>query len=207
MKKVIWIGGSPDSGKTTVAKALVRKYQMDYYDYDLYEDKHHQLMASGSKEGEIEIPSSPEDVWLHTSKENLLSWAHQSFNGRFPYVLRDLSKYQTSSTILAEGFGLTPELVFPYLDHPKDAVWIISSEEKKREMMLKRNKMNGMFNDPEKEIQAEENMLQRDLKIGSMIKEQADELGLSVIHVDKNTSIEQVYNTVEKQFERILHCY
>jgi len=193
--------------KQQLQKVLVKKYQIGYYDYDLYEDKHHQLMAGNSKEEEIENPSSPEDLWLHTSTESLLSWAHQSFNGRFPYVLRDLSKYQTSSPILAEGFGLTPELVYPYLGHPKDAIWIISSEEKKREMMLKRNKMSGMFNDPEKEIQAEENMLQRDLKIGIMIKEQADELGLNVIHVDKNTSIEQVYKIVEKHFERILHCY
>ncbi len=39
-KKVYWIGGSPCSGKTSIASILSEKYGLFYYQADNYFDNH-----------------------------------------------------------------------------------------------------------------------------------------------------------------------
>ncbi len=40
LRHVLWIGGSPDSGKTSIASELARKYGLQVYHFDRHEMEH-----------------------------------------------------------------------------------------------------------------------------------------------------------------------
>ena len=53
----------------------------------------------------------------------------RSFQLRFPLVLLDLLALPNDKLIIAEGFGLTPQLIAPLLSTPRQAIFFIPTEE------------------------------------------------------------------------------
>lgn len=197
---LLWIGGSPDSWKSTIAKYIVKKYNLSFYDYDMQEDKHHEELSAHSIGAEEIMSSSMEDNWVHISPKEMLNRANGSFRGRFPLVIRDLSEIQSERSILAEGFGLTPQLVGPLLDNPKQAIWLVSDQDFKMTSAKKRKKLSGFFEIKEIEYIALENLNKRDMLIDAQIRAEANQLGLKVIEVNSSTPFEVIVGLVEEHF-------
>ncbi|AJS59348.1 hypothetical protein [Paenibacillus sp. IHBB 10380] len=202
---IIWIGGSPDSGKSTIAKNLLRKYDLQFYDYDLLEDQHHDELAKHSTVAGVIHSSSIENSWVNTTPELLLERANQSFKSRFPLVIRDLSTLDIHKVTLAEGFGLTPQLVSPYISNPQQAIWLVSTIEFKKTSSAKRNKLCGLFTSKEMELLAKENLLKRDMLIDAQIRDEAKSLGMTIIEVNNERTIEEISTLIELHFRATLN--
>ncbi|UNK16064.1 hypothetical protein MNQ98_16120 [Paenibacillus sp. N3/727] len=204
---ILWIGGSPDSGKSTIARYIVQKYNLSYYDYDSNENRHHEEISAHSVGAEEILSSTMEDNWVYITPDELVHRSNASFRGRFPMVVRDLSAMNVDNPILAEGFGLTPNLVAPFLGNSNQAIWFVSDEHFKMTSAKKRRKLSGEFKTIDIENVALENMHKRDMLIDAQIREEANQLGLKVIEVNSAVPFEVAVKLVEKHFDEYLTCW
>jgi hypothetical protein len=132
-----------------------------------------------------------DERWVHPRPEQLADRAWQSFSDRFPLVVEDLTalSFPEGMPILAEGFGLTPELMAPLLTDPAHAVWLIPTDEFKHASMRRRRKgeFGGSVSDPDRALH---NLLQRDRLIGEHLTTQARSRGIDVVQVDELHTID-----------------
>jgi 2-phosphoglycerate kinase len=190
---VFWIGGAPDAGKTSVARALSDKFGLSVYHYDQADLRHHERLATLSTEYSAFLASGMDERWVAPTPEELAKRAWRAFEDRFPFVMEELRARAPSpgAGILAEGFGLTPGLVAPQLSEPSHAVWLLPTEGFKQASMRRRGKgaFEGAVSDPER---AARNLFERDQILAERIRREAGALGLTIIDVDGSRSIDSL---------------
>jgi hypothetical protein len=204
---VLWIGGATDSGKTSVARALAQQYGLQAYHLDRYDRE--EPPGHWSRTDPVRHPhmhASPtrdrDWMWVHTTPEELAErwfrWAPE----RFQLVLEDLLGLPPAPPIVAEGYGLTPDLVLPLLASTSQAFWLVSTEEFKRASDARRGKQAGKdTSDPER---ARRNHVGRDLLLAQHVRRRAEALGLPVVEVDGSRSLAAIVALVEAHFAPLL---
>jgi 2-phosphoglycerate kinase len=180
---VLWIGGATDAGKTTVAVHLAMRHGWHIYHYDRYDLPHHERLAEGSERYRAFLDASLDERWLVPEPEALLERSMQSFQDRFPLVIEELHALPADNFIIAEGFGLLPELVAPLLSSPHQAIWLIPTESFKRASMARRNKPSfaAEMSDP---ARAKENLFRRDMLLVELVRRQARSEVVALLEVD-----------------------
>jgi hypothetical protein len=200
---VLWIGGATDSGKTSVARELAEKYSVQAYHYDLYDRV--ELPGHWARVDPIRHPhmdaseiTDRDRMWVDTTPEELVDGWLKTTPERFQLVLEDLLALPSEPPIVAEGYGLLPDLVLPLLTSTRKAIWLVSNEPFKRAMYDLRGK--GTFAGTRDPARARWNHIQRDLLLAGYISGRATELGLAVVEVDGTQSLEQITSLVEDHF-------
>ena len=110
MKKTYYIGGSPCSGKSTVAEILSEKYNLYYFKVDDFLEKY---IKMGAEKGyticKKQDSLSPEQIWMRDPviqcEEELLFYKEI-----IGFILNDL-KQITCKGIITEGAAYLPELM------------------------------------------------------------------------------------------------
>src|SRR5215216_3586745 len=126
---VLWIGGAPDAGKTTIARPLAARHRWRWYSCDVHTHDHiarsdpTQLPATYAK-----LDKSIDERWVHPTPEELLRSIVAINAERFPLILADLRAMPTRPLILAEGPSLHPQLVAPLLTSRHQAIWLVPTE-------------------------------------------------------------------------------
>jgi hypothetical protein len=150
---VLWIGGAPDAGKTTVARLLAARRRWQWYSCDVHTQSHlaradpAQLPATYAKLGK-----SIDERWVQPTPEELLRSIVAINDERFPLILADLRALPTRPPILAEGPSLHPQLVAPLLTSRHQAIWLVPTEEFALASAARRDKPRGrdQASDPER---------------------------------------------------------
>lgn len=190
---VLWIGGAPDSGKTSVACLLSRTYRLPTYHYDQADLRHHKRPAQTSPLYAAFLDASMDERWVRPHPAELAQRAWQTFRDRFPLVTEDLTvlTLPAGMRVIAEGFGLTPELLEPLPTSARQAIWLLPTDEFKRASMRRRGKgrFAGQVSDPRR---ATRNLLQRDRLLAEWIRAGAAARSLAVIEVDGSEAVEAV---------------
>lgn len=111
MIETYYIGGSPCSGKSTIAGMLAKKYNLKYFKVDDYLDEY---TKEGALQGrpicmkQLEMNSG--QIWMREPslqcQEELLF-----YDEIFEYILRDLKKISSNSAIITEGAAYLPVLM------------------------------------------------------------------------------------------------
>jgi hypothetical protein len=197
LKHVVWIGGATDAGKTTVAQYLAAGHHYQIYHYDQTDLPHHEHLARSLPHYRAFLEASLETRWVQSSPADLMQRAVQSFRDRFPLVVDDLLALPTMPPIVAEGFGLTPELLAPILTSPHQAVWLIPTRAFKIASMARRNKpvWRDETSDPER---AKQNLLERDILLAEHINAQARANRFEVYVVDGTESVEALAQRIAR---------
>jgi shikimate kinase len=203
LSHVLWIGGATDSGKTTVSQLVARRYELELYHYDQHDPPQIERLAQTLPRYRAFLDASLDERWVHPEPDELLQWHMQGFRDRFPLVIQDLLALPREPMVIAEGFGLTPELVFPVLSSKRQAIWLVPTEAFKRTSMERRNKpsFRDKVSDP---ARATGNVFTRDMLLAEHITAQAQARGLTVIIVDGSCSIEEIATCIEQHFEPFL---
>ena len=201
---VLWIGGATDAGKTTAAQILATRHSLQLYNYDRHDLRHHEHLAQTSPHYRDFLEASMDERWIRPTPEDLLQRALQSFRARFPLVTEDLIALSGKQTVVAEGFGLTPELLSPVLSNQRQAIWLVPTQEFKLASMTRRQKpsFKNETSDPER---ATTNLYRRDVLLAERIKVQAQSRDLRVYKVDGSLSAEAIATLIEHHFEPFLH--
>lgn len=203
LARVLWIGGATDAGKTTIAKILAERHGWHAYHYDPQSARHLDQAAETSPLIREFLDASIDGRWVHTTPEKLLHFTNCTFRERFPLVVQDLLNLPQPQLIVAEGFGLTPELVAPLLSSKRQAIWLTPTEDFKWASMTRRKKpsFQNEASDPER---ATMNLFRRDMMIAEQVKDQAKLHNLKWVEVDNGRSIEEIVTRVEVHFAPFL---
>jgi hypothetical protein len=176
LSHVLWIGGGQGSGKSTVARALARRFDLQLYVVDHCTWVHEPRMPS------TELASrSMDERWLEPSPQRMLDWFVSNSRHRFRLVLEDLAALPDSPLAVVEGPQLLPTSVAAVLRSPDQALFLLLHPDEQRARLLARPGIAGT-SDP---VQARVNATERDLMITQLIERDARELRLRAVEVDR----------------------
>lgn len=198
----LWIGGGQWAGKSTVARLLAMRYGLTAYHYDYHDARAHndRRVARRLALGEPTIDPDPDAVWVQRSPEEMAAETLAGFPVRFEWALDDLRALVSGRPVVAEGWGLRPELVAPIVDSVRRMVVLVPTREF-RERQLRALPRAAAFgrqvSDPDK---AQHNRVTRDRLVAENAAARARALGIRVIDVDGSGDAEAVTGTVADHF-------
>ena len=110
MMNIYYIGGSPCSGKSTVAELLSQKYDLYYFKVDDFLDKYTRMgAAKGYEICQKQDSMSAEQIWM---REPSLQCTEELkyYQEIFEFVLHDIKQIQRKG-IITEGAAYLPQLM------------------------------------------------------------------------------------------------
>ncbi len=191
------IGGSPCSGKSTLASLLARKYDLLHIKLDDLVDE---MMSQASVDSRpiclLRQDRNPEQIWMRNPEEMADEEWH-FYEEIFPYVKSYLIKNQ-DRPLLVEGAGLLPHLV-KELEWPASSYLCLTPTADFQKKHYKQREwvpyvLEGTTN-PE---QAFENWMQRDILFAQMVRKEAMELGYPSLIADGSQSEKQTVEEVAR---------
>ncbi len=199
---IVWIGGPPDSGKTTVATIIAERHGLQEYHFDRHEPAHFAKATAAAQPALY--AAHPERItteqrWLGSTPEVMARDTIACWSERFAMALDDLLTMPQTPGIVAEGPGLFPELIAPLIDNPQRAIWLIPSEPFKRASVVRRGKP-GNRHETSDPARATHNLTERDLLMTTHIRRAAAAHGLTIIEVDGKEGVEAIAERVGAHF-------
>ncbi|MFD8525542.1 hypothetical protein ACFV2D_37010 [Streptomyces capillispiralis] len=137
LESVMWLGGAPGVGKTTVARLLARRHGLRWYNADAHTWEHRDRAIAAGHPAAIQYEESPiPDRWSAPMEERLAMSLHHE---RGPMVQDDLRALPASPLTLAEGTPITPKVV-----GSGQALWLIPTPELQRDRLEERELLPGV---------------------------------------------------------------
>jgi hypothetical protein len=203
LAQVLWLGGAPRCGKTTLARLLAGKYDLKIYNLDWHQVREHRERLDRARhpvasrwEG-----SSIEDMWVRPGPEELFERAIAVWTEMFDLVLEDLRALPRARPILAEGPGAFPWCVAPLLSSTRQAIWLVPTAELRDAVALRRyGSAMGHFPGASDPQRAGRNLRERDLRLGQRIGEKCAELGLSWVEMNGSRDLDTSLALLEDHF-------
>ena len=202
LSNVLWIGGAPCAGKSTIAAMLGKQYDLDVYHVDEAFSRHTPHFTPSEQPCLYKWTHTPwNDLWMQ-SDEQLLEEAIGCYGEHFKLAIEDLKANPKSKGIIAEGNVFMPDRVINFLTHPNQAIWLIPT----RKFLLDtyRSRRPGMVEgilktceDPE---QAYLNWMNRDANFSEWVEQRARIAGLQVMKVSGEQSIQRIAQRVAAYF-------
>jgi hypothetical protein len=204
LRRVLWIGGAPDAGKTTVARELAQRRDLALYVLDRAEPDH---VARADPERRPEfarfLAMSMDERWVLRSPREMAEHVIATGPERLAMAIDDLLRLPDDRLIVAEGPWFFPDLLAPLLAHPRQALWLVPTAAFKRASAARRDKpaIRHQTSDPER---ATCNWLARDLYLADYVRRRATALDLPLWEVDGILSIDTMVAAVEDHFRPLL---
>ncbi|MFI7439412.1 hypothetical protein [Nonomuraea indica] len=206
LHNALWIGGGQWAGKSTVARLLAIRYELTAYHYDYHDARAHndRRIARRVRLGEPIADPEPDAVWVNTTPQEMADETLAGFPARFEWALDDLRGLVSGRPIIAEGWGLRPELVAPIIDSPCRMIVMVPSEAFRQRQLRELPRAGGLrlqVSDPER---AQENRLARDRLVADEAVRSACRLGIRVLEINGSDDAEVVADTVADHFSSYL---
>ena len=197
---IYWIGGSPWSGKSTIAGRIADKYGFTYYKCDDFTSAH-------SEKCQADVHPTMHKIKQLLLKDNFSRPVEEQladtvafYREEFAMVLADITQMDTDKPILVEGAALLPELVHQHYGDRIRGVWVIPTKEFQLEHYAKRMWIHSILKDCDDPGQCFANWMVRDSRFAEFIKGEVHARGLDLIIVDGNTAVEDTQANIEEQF-------
>ncbi|MGW5702653.1 hypothetical protein [Amycolatopsis japonica] len=202
LKQALWICGGQWAGKSTVSRLLARRHGITVYHYDFHDARAHQdrRIAHRVRNGSPVEDPDPETVWVETTPERMAADTIAGFPTRFAWALDDLRALVSGRPILAEGWGLRPELVAPLLDSPRRMIVLVPTDEFREHQLRvlpRAGAVTQRVSDPER---AQRNRIARDRLVAEDAVRSAERLGIRVLWVDGSKDAEAIADVVAGHF-------
>jgi 2-phosphoglycerate kinase len=206
LRRALWIGGGQWAGKSTVARLLAVRHRVTVYQYDYHDARGHndRRIARRVGLGEPVTGPDPDRMWVHTTPEEMAAETLAGFPDRFEWALDDLRALVSGHPIIAEGWGLRPELVAPIIDSPRRMVVMVPTPEFRRHQaraLPRAASLGPRVSDP---AGAQANRLARDRLVVEDAVRGAHRLGVRVIEVDGSRDAAAIAEVVADHFSPYL---
>ncbi|TQS45898.1 hypothetical protein [Cryptosporangium phraense] len=206
LRNALWIGGGQWAGKSTVAGILAEQYGLTHYHYDYHDARGHwdRKVARRFRRGEALAEPDPERMWIRTTVEQAVEDSLASFVERFEYVQDDLRALASPYPLIADGWGLRPELVAPITSSPRRMVVMVPTEEFRLYQMRRLPRASNIRRNVSDPDLAQHNRIARDLLIADDAVAQAKRLHIRVIEVDGSRDVHAIASLVADHFREFL---
>jgi hypothetical protein len=206
LARTLWIGGGQWAGKSTVARLLAQRHGLTAYHYDYHDARGHQdrRIARRVALGAPTADPDPDDVWVDATPDEMAAATLAGFADRFEWTLDDLRALVSGRPILAEGWGLRPQLVAPVLDSPRRMVVMVPTPEFRDQQVRelpRAGAIGARVSDP---ARAQRNRLARDRILADEAVDAANALGIRVIVVDGSRDAEAIADEVTAHFAELV---
>jgi hypothetical protein len=182
---VLWIGGAPVSGKTTVAMRLARRHGMRWYGADTRTWEHRDRAIQAGSAAAIRWEAlTPHERWETSTPAEMLELSLHRERG--PMVVEDLAALPRSPLVVADGTTLPAVAV---ADRSR-ALWLIPTPGFHRTLLDERRLERGP-----RELY---------LLLAETIEREALENDLPILRVDGTRTIDETVATVEEAFASAL---
>jgi hypothetical protein len=186
----IWIGGSPCSGKSTVAGGLASTRGWSLYTCDDHWDEHVRREPSARLSVLGRLASLPIDLRLRQPLDIQVADVIEAYREEFPLIRADLAG--TVSSTIVEGAALMPELLATIQIPTDRALWLVPTEKFQRAHYARRTWARELLDGISDADDLFEMWMRRDAAFARQITMQAEDFGYHVITVDADTSAESV---------------
>lgn len=201
LSHVLWIGGGPCAGKSTLARMLAGTYDLKVYDLDWHHMHEHGRRPGGVPPGWNDL--SMDDRWLHPSPQELAYRDLASWTRRFTFVTEDLLALPTDRRIVAEGPSAFPWSVARVIRSPRQAIFLMPTRELRIAVLARRHRdspgerFDARTSDPERGAR---NRLDRDDLMAERIVASCEELGLRYVRLHLDRDLDETVALLEEQF-------
>ncbi|MCL2840910.1 MAG: hypothetical protein FWE05_09070 [Defluviitaleaceae bacterium] len=197
MQIIYYIGGSPCSGKSTVAEMICEKYGFQYYKAD---DFLMDFVAKGVEDGNEWLTHisemTPDQLWLRDpqklNEEELLT-----YKNLFPYFSEAISKFDKDTSIIEEGAAFLPSLVNT---DETQYICIVPTKEFQVKHFSEREWVREYLSSCSDADKAFNNWMERDSLFALSILNQAKEMEYKTLIVDGTKDIEESYQFAKEAF-------
>ncbi len=198
---VFWIGGSPCSGKSTIAEMLTEKYTFTYYNCDEAYSSHLTKCQPELQPIMTKVKHLSFDELFSRPVDQQVIETIRFYQEEFEFIVEDLHSISSSRPILVEGADLLPELVAPFLHTYNRGIWIIPTSSFQVEQYSKRDWIRSILEKCRNPTQSFENWMDRDIAFAQCINKEAVDRGFKVMVTDGGTTIEENMAVVEAHFQ------
>jgi hypothetical protein len=136
LSHVLWIGGGPQAGKTTLSRLLAGKYDLAIYNLDWHGAREHGSRDPGPAAAAF-AALTMDQRWAEPDVPRLVERSIAVWSELFALVVEDLLARPRNRTIVAEGPGAFPWCVAALLSSARQAIFLVPTPER-REIVASR---------------------------------------------------------------------
>jgi hypothetical protein len=202
LEHVLWMGGSPCSGKSSIAEILANRYGLALYRCDDAFWKHTERVDPDIHPTLHKLNQMTwNEIWMQPVNVQIAD-EMKCYHEEFEMILDDLLAYPRSTPVLAEGAALLPDLVSGLLPDDRRAIWIVPTAAFQRAHYTpeKRPFMKSILKQCQDAPRAFQNWMDRDAGFAKQVSTRVLELGFRLIEVDGKRTIEKTAEMVANHF-------
>jgi hypothetical protein len=200
MIDIYYIGGSPCSGKSTIAEAISKKNDLYYYKVDDFLDKYTQMGAEAGKPTcTKQSTMTPEETWMRNPVEQNIEEL-QFYEEIFEFILEEIKSISDHSRIITEGAAFTPNLMKKHNVAKQRYVNITPTPEFQISHYRQREWVPYVLDGCSDKEKAFMNWMNRDVLFAEAVREQCGLLGYKAFVNDGTQSVAELMRKVCLQF-------
>ncbi len=195
---IYWLGGSPCSGKTSIAEAIAARYGLSLFRCD---DSLFEHMAAADRQRQPAMARAWRLNWeerFMRPVEEQVADVFAIYREEFELLLGQLAGYAPDRPILAEGNAWLPELLRRAGVSPARAAYLVPTREFQRAHYARREFINEILAQCADPQAAFSNWMERDARFGELVCAQAAAWGAAVLRVDGRLGLKDVQQWVER---------
>lgn len=189
-QNIIWIGGSPCAGKSSIADAIAAERGWAVYRCDDEVERHAQLADPVRQPVFTRLNRlSCDELWMRPLDRQVAE-EFAFYRDQFSLILDDLARFPSDRTVIAEGAALLPDLVDPAAVARHRAIWIVPARSFQLEHYAKRTWPANTLSQCTDRAAAWANWMERDIRFARAVASSARALACPLLVVDGLHSLE-----------------